>query len=111
MKSEATEKGGEMLDGKTNGAEKVQRDHLPGKMLDRPVTATVPLNALLYEVQTSIPLHRSRQRQDSKVFSLYPIRRCGKPIPSPHQHGTQRSSLTVFVTEIHLKSIPGLLSS
>lgn len=62
MKSKATEKDGEMLDGKTNGAEKVQRDHLPGKMLDRPIMATVPLKALLYEVQTSIPLHCSRQR-------------------------------------------------
>jgi hypothetical protein len=36
------------LDGKTNEAEKLQRRHLPGKMVDRPITANFPLKALLY---------------------------------------------------------------
>lgn len=62
MKGKGTEKGGEMLDGKTNEAEKVQRDHLPGKTFDRPITANFPLEALLYEAHMSIPLRSFGQR-------------------------------------------------
>lgn len=51
-----------MLDGKTNEAEKVQRDHLPGKTFDRPITANFPLEALLYEAHMSIPLRSFGQR-------------------------------------------------
>lgn len=65
MKGKETEKSGEVLDGKTNEAEKRRRGHLPGKMFGRPVTANFPLKVLLYEcfVQMSIPLRSSRQRR------------------------------------------------